>query len=488
MNKKTTLVKYLFLILAGLSLYFTGLHNAFFFAAWLPMIFFLYYFRKENKWYEYAIILLFLFIPKFFTIHGSWHGISIFLEVLATLFIISPFIAGLLVDKFLYKRSNILMATLIFPATYVIIDFIVGFSKLTGTLFSLPITQFDITPLIQVVSITGMEGVAFLIMWLSSTIATLWGENFDFKKAKTTTVVFTSVFCGIILLGGIYYVLSVPLGPTVKVAGISVAHKTDFWGTLIDNKTPKDAAQKHANEIHELNDELFAKSEKVADFGAKIIFWSEADAVIYDEERESFLQRAEDFAKVHHVYFAPSFLVLKYDTYSSENKNIMITPEGKIAYEYEKTISRYPTQSDGIIKTVDTPYGKIASAICFDTDFPVFMRKAGREGVDILLNPKFDTRLISPGHTYSGLYRAVENGFSMVSQVNEGISMAVDYRGTILARQDFFTTSDKTMIADVPIKGRKTIYNFFGDWFVYLNALFLAFWAIKVIKNKSKKL
>ncbi len=481
--KNQPLTKYAFLIPGSFLLAFTGLRYAFFAAAWIPMIFFIYYFRKENRWYEYIVIIVLLYIPKFFTIHNAWH-MSIFLELFATLFAIIPIIIALLVDKYFHKKTNSPVSTLVFPAAYVLFDFLIGLAPF-GTFSSIAITQFAFKPLIQLATITGFEGISFMVMWFSTTIATLRESDFDVKEEKKSVTIFAAVFCGILLAGGIYYALSMPESETVKVAGITVAHETDYWN-IIDMETPKEEARKYSEEIHRLNDNLFAKSEKAARFGAKIIFWSEANSVIYEEEREDFLKKARDFAKRNRVYFAPAFLVLKYGTFSAENKIIMINPEGEIEYEYEKTISWYPTDSDGIIKTVDTPYGRIASVICFDADFPRFVRQAARKKTDILINPKFDTRLISPGHTYSGLFRAIEGGFSMVSQVNKGASIAVDYRGNTLAYQDFFTTKDRTMVADFPTRGRKTLYTVFGDWFIYVNALFLILLAIRRVTRRIK--
>jgi apolipoprotein N-acyltransferase len=117
------------------------------------------------------------------------------------------------------------------------------------------------------------------------------------------------------------------------------------------------------------------------------------------------LKRAQDFAKEHNVYFAPAVLSFKYDSLYAENKIIMINPKGEIEYEYEKTISRYPTKSDGVIHATHTPYGKIATVICFDADFPKFIRSIAKQDIDILLIPKFDTPRISPGHTYSSSLR-----------------------------------------------------------------------------------
>jgi len=89
-----------------------------------------------------------------------------------------------------------------------------------------------------------------------------------------------------------------------------------------------------------------------------------------------------------------------------------------------------------------------------------------------VLVPAFDWESIK-FHYQVGLFRAIENGFSVVRQTNEGISVAVDYRGRILAYQDFFATSDRTMISDVPTRGVKTVYAILGDWFAYTVILFV---------------
>ena len=149
----------------------------------------------------------------------------------------------------------------------------------------------------------------------------------------------------------------------------------------------------------------------------------------------------------------------------------MIEPSGEVAYSYIKTMDFYPTQSDGILRTVDTPYGRIGAAICVDMDFPHFINQLARTGADIVLVPAFDWESIS-FHSQVGLFRAIENGFSLVRPTNEGVSVAVDYKGRVLAYQDFFATSDRTMISDVPARGVRTVYGALGDWFVYTVILF----------------
>jgi len=159
-------------------------------------------------------------------------------------------------------------------------------------------------------------------------------------------------------------------------------------------------------------------------------------------------------------------------------------PKGEIAYTYTKTKSWYPTDSDGLIHSVDTPYGRIGGAICFDMDFPSFIHQSGKQGIDILLVPAFDWEPIKPYHTQVGLFRAVENGMSVVRQVNEGTSMAVDYQGRLLAYQDFFTTEDPIIFADVPTQGVKTPYAVLGDGFAYLSLAMAAFFAFVALRRR----
>lgn len=482
MKYEQHILKYSFLIIASFLFYFTGMRYAFFIAPWMAFIFFVFYFREKNKWYDYLVISLLLIIPKFFIVHNGWE-MSIWLELSATIFTLIPIFLALFADKYFHKKLPSILATLVFPATYILFDWLIGKSAF-GTFSSIAITQFSFKPLLQLASVTGMEGIAFVVLWFSSIVATIWASRFNFKKEKTLMIISTITIIGIILIGGIYFTTSVPTGKTVKVAGITVEHEYDY-SNIIDLNTPKTLVDEHSKEIKDLNNELFLKSEKAADFGAKIIFWSEIAGILYDENEEAFLERAKSFAKEKNVYLAPVVLQYHYDSEYAENKMIMINPQGEIAYEYEKTISWYPTKSDGIIRTLDTEYGRLGEAICFDADFPKLLRQAAKKDVDILLNPKFDTWYISPRHTFSGLMRAVEGGYSMVSQVNDGTSIAADYRGNILAYQDFFITEDRTMIADVPTKGRRTIYTYLGDWFVYLNILFLLFIVVDTIRKRK---
>jgi apolipoprotein N-acyltransferase len=125
-------------------------------------------------------------------------------------------------------------------------------------------------------------------------------------------------------------------------------------------------------------------------------------------------------------------------------------------------------RGDGEILIWDTPYGKIAAAICFDMDFPNLIRQAGEAGVDVMFNPSNDWKEVAPLRVQMAKFRAIENGFSVVRPTSHGLSAAADYQGRVLAITDYFKSEDPVVVAYIPTNGVTTIYSRIGDLFAWL--------------------
>jgi apolipoprotein N-acyltransferase len=139
---------------------------------------------------------------------------------------------------------------------------------------------------------------------------------------------------------------------------------------------------------------------------------------------------------------------------------------------------------DGVLRTVETPYGTLSGLICWDTDFPATVRQAGRNGTDILLSPSLEFRAADPMHAQMATFRAVENGVSVVREADNGLSVATDPYGRTLAAVDHFTASERVMVAQVPTRGVFTIYSMIGDLFGWLAVVgFVAIVAWGVIRS-----
>jgi apolipoprotein N-acyltransferase len=122
---------------------------------------------------------------------------------------------------------------------------------------------------------------------------------------------------------------------------------------------------------------------------------------------------------------------------------------------------------------VDSPYGRLGAAICFDMDFPGLLKQAGRRETDILLVPSNDWREIDPWHSHMARFRAIEQGFNMVRQASNGLSLASDYQRRVLAAMDHFVTDQRSLVAYVPGKGVRTVYSRIGDMFSWMCMLCL---------------
>ncbi len=462
-------LNYVWLVLGCAFNLFVGMRWNIPLAAWIAPIFLIRFFRSQDKWYKTLPAIPLLILMAFVKFHGGW-DLSIVGEIGFAIVLIIPMLVTLYLDRTFASGDGIL-ATLVYPSVYTALEYLIGLSPI-GTSLSIAVSQFDSQPLIQLASVTGIWGISFLIGWFASIMNVFWEKGFSVKEALGPVSLFAASFVLVFSFGGLRMVLLQPEMETVRIGGVTIVQQTDYWAEIIDKGTPEDIAHQYDSEFESLEEALFVDSIKVVQMGAQIVFWSEANVVLHPDQEGEFLERAQTFAREHNIYFAPAMLVFKYDEMYAENKIVMITPNGEIASDYEKTMSWYETDSEGILPVLDTPYGRISMAICFDMDFPHFIRQAALQGVDIMLVPAFDWEPIKTFHTQVGLFRGIENGFSVIRQVNKGTSMAIDYLGRVIAYQDFFTTSNRTIVVDVPREGVETIYGRLGDWFAYLTIMF----------------
>jgi apolipoprotein N-acyltransferase len=87
------------------------------------------------------------------------------------------------------------------------------------------------------------------------------------------------------------------------------------------------------------------------------------------------------------------------------------------------------------------------------------------------------------------VFRAIENGMSLVRQTHTGLSIAVDPYGRVLAQTDFFGATDRTLVAQVPARHVPTAYALLGRWFEWLCAAgFLAVVALGVFSRRAARI
>jgi apolipoprotein N-acyltransferase len=121
-------------------------------------------------------------------------------------------------------------------------------------------------------------------------------------------------------------------------------------------------------------------------------------------------------------------------------------------------------------------------------DFPRTISQAGRNGTDILLAPALDWLGVASTHGPMAVFRAIENGVALVRQADNGLSIATDAYGRVLASLDHFAVDRRVMVVEVPTERVPTIYSAVGDLFAWMAILgFLAIVSVTVVRGRKRQ-
>jgi apolipoprotein N-acyltransferase len=321
----------------------------------------------------------------------------------------------------------------------------------------------------QLASVTGIWGISFLITWFASVMNRIWSQNFEWNKIRKSVIVFTTVFAMVMLFGSIRLNFFQPQTSSVLTA--SIVQPRDINKSLLTCNWTNSISIGNYSTALESN--LLEKTLQAAHAGAKIILWQEGAGWLPEQEETAFIERASQLAATEKIYLLMTLWTVPddYPEHLVENKLIMINPDGTKQFNYIKShpVSVEPiVKGDGVIPVVQTQYGRIAAAICFDGDFPNFISAAGRNKTDVLFLPANDWKEVDPLHTNMQITRAIENGFSLVRAAGQGLSVATDNNGKIISSLDYYGTDEQVMYAAIPVRHGFTIYTAIGDAFAWL--------------------
>lgn len=406
-----------------------------------------------------------------------------------------PMVLPYVIDRFLARKVVGLSGSLVFPAACAATEYVVS-RGLYGTWGSTAYSQYGNLPLLQIVSVTGLWGVTFLIGWFAAVCNWLWEEGLDSKRTRAGAWLCAGTIASVMLLGGARMALFPPYSASVRVASISRRDvrpeiSDAVFERMIEGKGTSDdrvATQRWAAAI---DDDLLTRAECEMRAGAKIVFWGETNAPILKEDEAAFVTRGGDLAAKYGVYFGMALGVLDPGkTPPLENKLVLIQPNGHVAWEYNKSRpvpgpeAAMQVRGDGKLRELNTPYGRLSSIICFDGDFPQLSAQAGALGADVVLDPSNDWRAIDPWHTQMVSFRAIEQGFSLIRQTRRGLSAAFDYQGRRLAAMDDYQAVDHAMVSQVPSRGVRTVYSRLGDWFAWVCLMILVLLTVQMFRQK----
>ncbi len=479
LNRTKVHSSYLYFLVGFISLFFSNGRWTIPIAAFLAPIFLVRFLRFHSPLKGFILLILAGFISNIFI----WKGViplSGFVYYITT-FMMSLFTSLVfIIDRIYSQQIKGIVSTFVLPSAFVIMDYIVVSANPGGTFGAIETTQ-SYLPMLQLVSITGIWGITFIIYWTASLINWLLDNDFSIETLRKALWAYVVPIIIVILYGQIRLSQNAT-NSTVKIASINIP--ANEIQNIFSDKT--DSVNEIINNSFLNNCEIAARSE------AKIVFGNEVMLNLSSDKENGYIKKAKTAAVKNNIYIGLPLLIYPKDKPNARpmNKITWISPQGEILFTYYKA---KPTPGegnygDGIIRYFDSPYGRISSVICFDMDFLQLIEQVHSMDIDIMLVPGNDNKEISPYHTYAASFRAIEQGFNLVRSVSRGLSASFNSKGQVLSSQNYFTTRDAIFYSDVPTKGQQTIYAVIGDLFAWICVLlFISISIFYIRKEKIKQ-
>lgn len=381
-----------------------------------------------------------------------------------------------LADRLLYRRLDTRIAWAAFPLAWASLEYVYSLAGPYGTWGCIAYSQWGELHLLQLLSITGLWGFPLLIGAVASLINVAWERGFAKPTAWRPLIGAMALMAAVLGFGSLRLALHRPATTTVRVTAISADNIDAFeslWAPLKQEQglTVQGAVTAQAKSQALLN-QLFAASAKAATSGARVILWSEANAMVLRTDQTTVQRRAASFAARHHVYLLATMAILAPGRPLAANIAALFGPRGQLLGSYQK---HHPAPGErsaigrGNMPLVTTPWGRLSWAICYDFDFPAWLHGVEHQGVSLLLNPAWDSPSIDPLHAHMAMFRAIESGASEVRSTEDGMSLAVDGLGHTLTHQVALASPSGVQEMDVaiPVRDVFTLYDHVGDAFAW---------------------
>ena len=208
---------------------------------------------------------------------------------------------------------------------------------------------------------------------------------------------------------------------------------------IAEGSVSPDERARLSGKLARLHSWFLEGSRREARAGARLIVWPETNLLVFKEDEPAFLTRAQQLAADERVYLAMGMGTVRPGAaLPLENKLIVIDPSRRVVASYLKSHAvpgweaGIMRRGDGHVPVIPTSDGRIAAVICFDADFPEFIRQAAQGAADVLIVPSNDWKAIKSIHFQMVAFRAIENGLPLVQAASSGLSGVFDPWGRVL--------------------------------------------------------
>jgi len=258
---------------------------------------------------------------------------------------------------------------------------------------------------------------------------------------------------------------------TVQIGGFSLPEEGVASTMALLQDDDKTAFRETVTELHT---QQLEDVRVMAQAGAEIVVLQEAAGMGFPDEVDALLINASNVAQEEGIYLVlPTAVIDPAGEEPFQNVVRIIDPTGEVVlehYKYGGTQFEGSVAGSGELQTVDTPYGKLSAVICWDADFPLTMKQAGEQDVDLLFVPSNDWFALRDIHAGMATFRAVENGVPIFRQTGDGVSSVTDAYGRLLNRVDMFEQESDgawtgVQMVETTVGSVNTLYPTVGDAF-----------------------
>lgn len=359
-------------------------------------------------------------------------------------------------------------------------------------------TQYQMVPLIQVTSITGIYGVSFLIVWVS--LSLLSAGLLIVLRPTTRSTWAVEIMLPVLVVAIVFNFGFRQLArPSAPERTLNV--------TLVQPSIPQTLIWDTSRDLDRFR-ELIQLSEQALTNRTDLLVWPEAAVPSYARWDTNVYPAITNLVRRHHVWLilgsddvgrpAPPAAPDKYDYY---NASFLVSPDGEFVSRYIKRnlvvfgeyiplvrwlpFVKWFTPIEGgftsgdhpVPFVLDHPDVKTSPLICFEDIFQRTAREAADDDTDFLVNLTnngwFGDSAAQWQHAAAAVFRAVENGLPLVRCSNNGLTGWVDAQGRLrqVFRDDHGTIyGPGYLTAQIPLlsPGERRVPPFYhrhGNWF-----------------------
>ena len=357
-------------------------------------------------------------------------------------------------------------------------------------------SQYQMLPLIQIASVTGIYGVSFIVVWVSLSLmsaALMILRRPAMRSAWVGEIILPLLGLAALFAFGFSKLRQAPVAERkLRVTFVQPSiPQTLIWDESKDDERFR---------------QLIKLSEQALTNQTDLLVWPEAAVPKLLRYYDEMIQPVLQLARNHHVWMIigaddmeprPGARTPKERDFF--NSSFLISPDGELMKRYRKRslvifgeylprwlpFVKYILPIQGSFTPGDRPIPfeladlrvRISVLICFEDVFPHLAREYAGEDTDFLVNITnngwFGEGAAQWQHAVSALFRAVENGLPLIRCSNNGLTCWVDAQGRLW--QIFHDAAGTVygagcMTAEIPLLGPgekrpATFYHEHGDWF-----------------------